>query len=611
MVIYPAVKRLTIEKDTSHVWKKGYRCQGHPFSSDVLKRFSFIIDDHAIVQQTIIDFIKNVSLGQEAYQLTIEMDRITIHYQTEKGAFYALITLEQLMHNPEYKEKIPCLWIDDEPELSVRGFMLDISRNKIPEVATIKRFIDHMSLLKYNHLELYVEGMSYYYPSFGHTYDDDQTPMTHEEFLECQHYATLQMIDLVPCHNGLGHMTEWLTKFPELAELPQGMYMWGANRPASTLNPLSDESFQFVKALYQDAIKGSTSSYFHMNLDEPYELGHGKSQKEADEIGIGQVYLNYLLKLHQMMTSWGKTPLVWGDVLNHYPETLEQLPKDLIFVDWGYDYDYPFYETLRRLSEKNVRFMASPGTSSWNSVSGRTDDMLHNIQEACKWTKVFHGLGILLTDWGDNGHWQSLIISYPAMVYAGLESWRGHDQNRHLIKSVINRIFDDQSQTLGQLLLDLGTYDRYQKTYLSNRTSLMDVMLLKRFKDQHDFPKAIKEALANHPFGERTVFDQLMLWMEDKSKRITRIHLSDEQSWVTDQLALTIHLLDIAFNFIVLCHHELDQAKKTLIKDRLMHEFPTFLEDYQKIWLASNKKGGLKASMNSLEFMNRVLISII
>ncbi len=607
MNIFPAVKRILIDRIKTHEWQKYYFIDQSILPSSIFQRFSFLKAYDKLVSQSTIECIIDQTLGEEAYQLIIKDVNIEIHYATEKGLFYALITLEQLMQNKEYLIKIPCMTIDDEPELSIRGFMLDISRNKIPSVKSIKQWIDTMAKLKYNHLELYVEGMSFLYPSLKDVYHQDQTPLTPDEFTELQNYAKQQMIDLVPCHNGLGHMTEWLTKFPHLAELPEGMFMWGAYRKASTLNPLSQESFEFVKTLYQDAVKGSISPYFHMNLDEPYELGHGKSKEKALTVGVGQVYLDYLLKLHELVTSWGITPLVWGDVLNHHPETLEKLPKELIFVDWGYDYDYPFYQTLKRLSEKKVKFMAAPGTSSWNSISGRTDDMIKNIEEACRWTKAFEGLGILLTDWGDNGHWQQTIISYPALIYAGLESWRSHAQNRHQIKNILSGWFQDDGESLGKLIIDLGTYDRYQPNYLSNRTSMMDIMILHRVVDPSDVVSSMKKVMEHHPLNNIRLYPQLKEWIDEIKQRRTLIKVPEHAQWVLEEIDVTIFMLDTLFDFIIYFNPTLKLTDKLNLKQRLSKQLSLLIQNYQNIWLSRNKTGGLSDSTESLLVMKKFM----
>lgn len=611
MNIFPAVKKISIDHNKHHIWQKQYLVDTSMVSTDLLERFSFLKADIEHSDKRKIQCNIDQSLGEEAYQLIINTKLIEIHYSTEKGLFYACITLEQLINNEDYHREVPCMVIDDEPELSIRGFMLDISRNKIPSTQTIMRWIDAMAKLKYNHLELYVEGMSFFYPSLKHIYQNHQTPLTPEEFSDLQRYAKKNMIDLVPCHNGLGHMTEWLTHFPHLAELPEGMYMWGAYRKASTLNPLSEESYEFVKTLYEDSIKFSISSYFHMNLDEPYELGHGKSKEKADKFGVGQVYLDYLLKLYHLVTTHGKTPLVWGDVLNHYPETLEKLPKDLIFVDWGYDYDYPFYQTLKRLSEKNVRFMAAPGTSSWNSVSGRTDDMLKNIEEACRWTKTFHGMGILLTDWGDNGHWQQPIISYPALVFAGLESWRSHHQNRHMIKYILNHWFSDAHEILGKLIIDLGTYERFQPSYLSNRTALMELMILHRLIDKNDIHTSMKKVMEHHPFNDIDIYHQLKHWLEEIKQRRTFISLHKDSLWVQNELDVTMAMLESFFDFIIYFNPSLSEVDKNALHNNLSTKLPELIDMYQKVWLSENKPGGLSESIQSLIIMNDFIVQSI
>ena len=50
------------------------------------------------------------------------------------------------------------------------------------------------------------------------------------------------MIDLVPNQN-TGHMTDWLQhdEFKDLAESPDGFFIWGAHRAPSTLNVLMRE----------------------------------------------------------------------------------------------------------------------------------------------------------------------------------------------------------------------------------------------------------------------------------------------------------------------------------------------------------------------------------
>ncbi len=362
MLFFPPVKSV-VYRDGVFTVPSMWHVSGAAFSRyarDELGRHLTVRSD----TPTHILFVKDKNIASEGYHLQISETGIFIAASTPVGAFYGVKTLLQVIAQSE-QGRLPCLAIEDAPALKVRGFMYDISRNKVPQEKTVKMLIDILADLKYNHLELYVEGFSFEYPSFPHLFEG-LTPLTIKEYKRLEAYARRRCIDLVPCHNGLGHMSAWLARpeYQDLAAVPGGMYMWGAHRSASTLNPLDPRSIELVKRYYSDALNASTSHYFHMNLDEPYELGHGKTKAVADQVGVGELYLKYLTDLAAFVHDHHRTPLVWGDVLNHYPETLARLPKPMIFVDWGYDHNYPFHETLPRLAKTGVPFLAAPGTSS-------------------------------------------------------------------------------------------------------------------------------------------------------------------------------------------------------------------------------------------------------
>ena len=89
----------------------------------------------------------------EGYELHIHKDSIKITAEGPAGAFYAVQTLRQIFTHKE----IPCLYIKDEPDFKYRGFYHDVTRGKVPTVATIKSLVDKMAYYKLNSLQLYVE----------------------------------------------------------------------------------------------------------------------------------------------------------------------------------------------------------------------------------------------------------------------------------------------------------------------------------------------------------------------------------------------------------------------------------------------------------------------
>lgn len=156
-----------------------------------------------------VTFAKDNTLGSEAYRLFLSTDGITISYAAKNGAYYGLVTLGQIL--TQCQDKLPCVKIFDEPALAVRGYMLDISRGKVPTLDDLCGYADRLAELKYNQLQLYVEGFSFAYPSYTEVWKD-ATPITGEEIQYLDAYCEARGIELVPNQNSLGHMAAWLSR---------------------------------------------------------------------------------------------------------------------------------------------------------------------------------------------------------------------------------------------------------------------------------------------------------------------------------------------------------------------------------------------------------------
>ncbi len=68
-------------------------------------------------------------------------------------------------------------------------------------------------------------------------------------------------------------------------------------------------------------------------------------------------------------------------------------------------------------------FYVAPGTASWLSLAGRSRNALGNIHNAAA-AGLKHGArGLLVTDWGDNGHQQFLAVSMVPFAFGAAASW--------------------------------------------------------------------------------------------------------------------------------------------------------------------------------------------
>ncbi|SVD28858.1 uncharacterized protein METZ01_LOCUS381712, partial [marine metagenome] len=88
----------------------------------------------------------------QGYELTADEAGVVLNASDEAGAFYGLETLRQLFDH--HGVRLPRFSIADHPDYLQRSVMLDISRCKVPTMETLKNYIDLLSRLKINQLQL-------------------------------------------------------------------------------------------------------------------------------------------------------------------------------------------------------------------------------------------------------------------------------------------------------------------------------------------------------------------------------------------------------------------------------------------------------------------------
>ncbi len=547
---------------------------------------------------TILEIKQDLSVeNEEEYHLIIKENRIQIISKTEKAAFYGLITLKQL----QSEQIIETQEIKDKPDLKVRGLMLDISRAKVLNVSSIKKIIDLIAELKYNHLELYVEGFSYEYKNIKEALAD-KNYLTQEEYLEVEKYAIEKYIDFVPNQNGFGHMSDWLAldKFKELAECPDGFEIWGSKRPPSTLDPTNPKSFELVKQMYEEMIPFTKSKYFNMNFDEPYELGHGKSKEECLKTSTEDVYIEYLEKLANVVRKYNKTPMIWGDVLVKHPDKISKLSKDIVFIDWGYNKAYDFVNHAKMLEELKVKYLLAPGTSTWSSITGRFIDMKETIENSTCSSKKYHGLGILLTDWGDMGHLQYLPSSYLGFIYGAMLSWSSgtiEDAEKYLA-IILN------DETLAKVIVELSHYHELEGEYRDYGTRLFaSIMWAEHGRRQDDKVNFFLNRMKSNIISYEAVQKLHDLFIQEKNKL-----QNAKECLEKDEIKNAILLLETLLAINERLHSYLDNCIVNF--DEPIKNLEKYLENHKKLWLARNIKEGYAFSANRINWLIEMLMCL-
>ena len=524
----------------------------------------------------------------QGYRLSVNADHILVSAHDVQGLFYGAMTLIQLLRQAD--GSLVRMDIDDYPDFPVRGVMLDISRDKVPTMVSLFALIDQLAEWKINHLELYTEHTFAY--SRHREVWEKASPMTAAEIRELDAYCRERYIELAPNQNSFGHFSRWLTlpRYQDLAESPDGAVSpWGGfTKEPNSLNPADPRSLALLTELYEELLPNFSSRKFNIGCDETWDLGQGRCKELCEQRGKGRVYLDFLLKLYEQVKRQGCVMHFWGDIIIKHPELVPELPRDVVVLEWGYEANHPFAEHGAQFAASGIPFYVCPGTSAWNSLAGRTDNCLANLQSSAE-NGLKHGAtGYLNTDWGDNGHLQYLPASYLGFAAGAAMSWCLAANKDAPWQSVLNvHVFKDQAAIMGGLAYDLG--NAYRKSgYETSNTS----PLFRLLKDRPGW--AIPEGMT-----EATLMDTKD-WIDAAMSPLSKARMGGpDAGLVADEFRNTARMLRHACDRGILTRR--GELGRTDHRRRLADDIRDIMTQHRFLWLARNRPGGLEDSERVLD----------
>ncbi|MEJ2884706.1 family 20 glycosylhydrolase [Pedobacter sp. GR22-6] len=265
--------------------------------------------------------------GNEAYQLQITNDLITISAPDPAGAFYGIQSLKMLFPAIAWKSKqaqitVPAMEVHDAPRFGHRAFMMDIARNFQPKQEILKT-LDVLSLYKINVFHLHfnddegwrieIKGLpelteigakrahtikeeTALIPSYGSgplaNRNSGSGYLSRTDFIEILKYATERHIQVIPEYETPGHARAAIKSMdaryarlmkarkPEEAKAyllrdlnDQSIYRSVQGFNDNVINPALPSTYRFVEkiidetiSMYRDA--GATLKTIHFGGDE-------------------------------------------------------------------------------------------------------------------------------------------------------------------------------------------------------------------------------------------------------------------------------------------------------------------------------------------------------
>ena len=532
-----------------------------------------------------ISVVSEPLLEKEEYRLHVDESGVSLSAASDEGLFRAVTSLQQMIRRTE--GKLPYVRIEDKPALSRRGYMLDISRGRMPKVDTIKGMIDFLAALKYNEFQLYMEGDCFKYAAYPKETADFDC-LTPEDIEELDAYCRERFIDLVPNQNSFGHMYTWLKK-PEFHHLG----LFEGDETPSTLNPLLPESFDFVCNLYASLLPHFSSKFVNIGLDEAYGLGKFQIEEYCRQKGKDVVFMEWLNKLNgHIRERYGKKVMFWADMIDNYPESYSMVPKDAIALEWGYELIQSQRMTAHCIAfrDAGVRYYVCPSVNTHGSLSGRMDVTTFNIRTCGELAAEYGAEGLLLTDWGDGGHAQSWVWSMNPIALAGQYGWNtGAPQDGETFKADFIRAAEDFTDEyafggvkLSRLLYRMANYYLLEpeRVHVCTMSAKEINLPLNETRYAHLFD--LKDS------GDDFYFDNVTAYVRRVMADIEKLSFDET---VKREIRLTAELIEVGSELCKVKLHPRESADKAqMLADRI----DSLLPEFRELWLIRNYEKGIE-----------------
>ena len=370
-------------------------------------------------------------LEEEADALSYSLDgkHAVITYGGGKSRFFrALAALLGAVRAGEEKKTVK-----ETTLFKTNGTMVDMSRNAVMRVESVKTMMRAMALMGMNMYMLYTED----------TYELEGRPWfgymrgryTKDEIKEMDAYALKLGIELIPCIQVLGHLGSHLR--------------WGATGAyrdtANVLMVGAEETYALIEDMLKTVEECFTTRRIHVGMDETADIGLGAYLKKNGFRKQQDTYFEHLAKIIEMTRAHGLRPMMWSDMFfrlagenlpGYYDyderveftdEVIAKIPQGIQPVFW--DYYRPreeFYAT--NIEKHQAVFKESTlfagGIWLWSGFGPLFAESLRNTipaLEACR----KHGVDEVIATVWHNGSEGSLMLSLAGMAWYADYGYRG------------------------------------------------------------------------------------------------------------------------------------------------------------------------------------------
>ncbi|HHW47518.1 MAG TPA: beta-N-acetylhexosaminidase [Clostridiaceae bacterium] len=387
-------------------------------------------------------------------EVIFEKGKGIIRYQEKVHFFRALGLLFQEM------KKRQSFSIIEEPQFDMNGIMVDVSRNAVLRVDSIKTILKKMAIMGLNMLMLYTEDTYAVpnWPYFGYM----RGRYSYEELKECDDYADMLGIEIIPCIQTLGHL-EQVIKWD---------FTNGFMDTSDIILAGCDKTYEFIEDIIKAASAPFRSKKIHLGMDEAHNIGLGRYLDINGYSRRFDIMNNHLAKVKKITDKYGLEPMIWSDMYfrlgsktgDYYdvdaavPEDIvNSIPENVGLVYWDYYHnkedEYRTYISKHKNFNREVIFAG--GVWTWNGIIinyGKTFTTTNAALSACKKEGIKK---VFATMWGDNGAETNVFSGL-----LGMQLFAEHGYSKELDEDKLKSRFEFCTGGKYDTFLGLSSLDR-------------------------------------------------------------------------------------------------------------------------------------------------------
>lgn len=357
--------------------------------------------------------------GQDTLSISFDGEKGEIIYTTTSN-FFRQLALWLVNYN-----RSQSFYKEEKTYFDKTGAMIDVSRNAVLTLDTMKEFLRQMAKLGLNLAMLYTEDTFEVkdYPYFGYL----RGRYTKDELKELDNYAYHLGIEMVPCIQTLGHLHQVL--------------QYGTHQDIQDTSDVllvgEPKTYDFLEHIIREATEPFRSERIHIGMDEAFGVGTGRYKQLNGEKDTFAIMNKHVRKVTEITEKLGLESMLWSDMYfragsktGDYYDLDVQVPKEVIegiphidMVFWDYYHeDQNAYKTyLEKHMEMKQKVVFAGGVWTWNGISpnyGKTVETTKAGLAACKELGIKE---VFATMWGDDGSETPIMTALPGLqVFADL-----------------------------------------------------------------------------------------------------------------------------------------------------------------------------------------------